>query len=96
MKLYKQSLVFTGKLQIQMLRCRDSIETYFRLLMTNAYVALQKRLTSFISATVEGQYTTFTRMYPDIVQRVPQHMIASYKGLTPETLSRVRKKMASK
>jgi CRP-like cAMP-binding protein len=71
-------------------------ETYMRLLMTNAYVALQKRLTSFISAPVEDQYTLFTRMYPNIVQRVPQHMIASYMGLTPETLSRVRKKIANK
>jgi CRP-like cAMP-binding protein len=71
-------------------------ETYMRLLMTNAYVALQKRLTSFISSPVEDQYTSFTRMYPNIVQRVPQHMIASYMGLTPETLSRVRKKITKK
>lgn len=71
-------------------------ETYMRLLMTNAYVALQKRLTSFISSPVEDQYTSFTRMYPNIVQRVPQHMIASYMGLTPETLSRVRKKLTNK
>lgn len=71
-------------------------ETYMRLLMTNAYVALQKRLTSFISSPVEDQYTSFTRMYRNIVQRVPQHMIASYMGLTPETLSRVRKKLTNK
>jgi CRP-like cAMP-binding protein len=71
-------------------------ETYMRHLMTNAYVALQKRLTSFISSPVEDQYTSFTRMYPNIVQRVPQHMIASYMGLTPETLSRVRKKLTNK
>jgi CRP-like cAMP-binding protein len=71
-------------------------ETYMRLLITNAYVALQKRLTSFISAPIEDQYITFGRMYPNIVQRVPQHMIASYMGLTPETLSRVRKKMVNK
>lgn len=80
----------------ELLTKEPKYETYFRLLMTNAYVALQKRLTSFISATVEDQYTTFTRMYPDIVQRVPQHMIASYMGLTPETLSRVRKKLTNK
>jgi len=80
----------------ELLQKEPKYETYIRLLMTNAYVALQKRLTSFISDPVEDQYTTFTRMYPDIVQRVPQHMIASYMGLTPETLSRVRKKMVSK
>lgn len=90
-------LVLIGKGAHEELLLREpKYETYMRLLMTNAYVALQKRLTSFISAPVEDQYTTFTRMYPDIVQRVPQHMIASYMGLTPETLSRVRKKIAGK
>jgi len=80
----------------ELLKKEPKYETYFRLLITNAYVALQKRLTCIISATAEDQYTTFTRMYPDIVQRVPQHMIASYMGLTPETLSRVRKKISKK
>lgn len=79
-----------------LLQTEPKYETYIRLLMTNAYVALQRRVTSFISAPVEDQYTSFTRMYPDIVQRVPQHMIASYMGLTPETLSRVRKKLITK
>lgn len=80
----------------ELLKTVPKYETYFRLLITNAYVALQKRLTRFMKATAEDQYTTFTRMYPDIVQRVPQHMIASYMGLTPETLSRVRKKISKK
>lgn len=39
----------------------------------------------------EEGYTYFTSLYLDISQRAPQHMIASYMGLTPETLSRVRK-----
>jgi len=80
----------------ELLRMQPKYETYMRLLITNAYVALQRRLTSIISAPSEEQYTTFTQIYPDIVQRVPQHMIASYLGLTPETLSRVRKRIVSK
>ena len=79
-----------------LLQKEPKYETYMRLLITNAYVALQMRLTSFISAPVEDQYTSFTAMYPDIVRRVPQHMIASYMGLTPETLSRVRRKIVSR
>lgn len=80
----------------ELLKKQPKYETYIRLLITNAYIALQRRLTSFITAPVGDQYSAFTRMYPDIVQRVPQHMIASYMGLTPETLSRVRKKLMNR
>lgn len=65
-------------------------ETYIRLQITGAYIALQRRLTSIISLPIEERYKNLTTLYPTIVQRVPQHMIASYMGLTPETLSRVR------
>lgn len=80
----------------ELLRKMPSYETYIRLQMTNAYIALQRRITAVISQTVEERYTAFTKLYPNIVQRVPQHMIASYLGLTPETLSRVRKKISLK
>jgi CRP-like cAMP-binding protein len=80
----------------ELLRTQPKYETYMRLLITNAYIALQRRLTSIISIPTEEQYTNFTQIYPDIVQRVPQHMIASYLGLTPETLSRIRKKIVNK
>lgn len=70
-------------------------ETYNRLQITGAYLAMQKRVNALISQTVEERYLGFMQLYPNIIQRVPQHMIASYMGLSPETLSRVRKKMAS-
>jgi CRP-like cAMP-binding protein len=69
-------------------------ESYIRTLLTGAYLAMQKRITSLISLSLEERYINFTSVYPDIVQRVPQHMIASYMGLKPETLSRLRRKMA--
>ena len=71
-------------------------ETYTRLNITGAYIAMQKRLTSIISSPLEERYANFTAIYPNIVQRVPQHMIASYMGLQPETLSRIRRKISSK
>lgn len=71
-------------------------ERYMRIQLTGAYIAMQRRLTSIISLPLDERYSALTAAYPDIVQRVPQHMIASYMGLTPETLSRVRKKMAKK
>ncbi len=80
----------------ELLQKLPKYETFTRLNITGAYLAMQRRLTSIISATLEERYATFTALYPDIVQRVPQHMIASYMGLTPETLSRVRQKMNRK
>jgi CRP-like cAMP-binding protein len=80
--------------QEEILRKVPKYETYYRLLVTGAYLALQKRVTSIISLSLEDRYLHFTKLYPDIIQRVPQHMVASYMGLTPETLSRIRKKIA--
>jgi CRP-like cAMP-binding protein len=71
-------------------------ETYIRLQITGAYLAMQRRLTSIISATTEERYAYFSLLYPETVQRVPQHMIASYMGLKPETLSRARKRLSEK
>lgn len=82
--------------QEELLRQLPKYETYMRLQLTGAYIAMQRRLTSIISSTLEERYAAFMTQYPNIAQRVPQHMIASYMGLTPETLSRVRKKIALK
>ena len=73
-----------------------SYEKYIRLQLTNAYIAMQRRITSIISSTLDERYAAFNSLYPDIVQRVPQHMIASYMGLTAETLSRVRRRTLKK
>ena len=79
-----------------LLKKMPKYETYTRLQVTGAYLAMQRRLTSIISLPLEERYTYVTALYPDILQRVPQHMIASYMGLTPETLSRVRKRLSQK
>ncbi|MGO1244996.1 MAG: Crp/Fnr family transcriptional regulator [Sphingobacterium sp.] len=54
-------------------------------------IATQKRITSSISFTAEKRYTDFVERHPYFVQRFPQHIIASYLGITKDTLSRVRK-----
>ncbi|RYY28107.1 MAG: Crp/Fnr family transcriptional regulator [Sphingobacteriaceae bacterium] len=74
----------------------DKYETYMRLLVTGAYLALQKRFNATVSHSPEEQYTSFISRYPEIAGRVPQHMIASYLGLTPETISRLRRKIATR
>ncbi|HET6225883.1 MAG TPA: Crp/Fnr family transcriptional regulator [Bacteroidia bacterium] len=57
---------------------------------------LQKRINLLIGATAEERYLDFIKSYPDLTQRVPQWMIASYLGITPESLSRVRKELVKK
>ncbi|GGG02829.1 Crp/Fnr family transcriptional regulator [Pontibacter amylolyticus] len=80
----------------ELLQTMPKYETFTRLNITGAYLAMQRRLTSIISSSVEERYQEFIALYPHIAQRVPQHMIASYMGLTPETLSRIRKRISSK
>ncbi|MCB0538026.1 MAG: Crp/Fnr family transcriptional regulator [Chitinophagales bacterium] len=58
--------------------------------------SLQKRITQLQSATAEERYLDFIKTYPDILLRVPQTMVASYLGITPESLSRIRKGLAEK
>ena len=48
-------------------------------------------LSCSLSASAEERYLEFLRVYPSIAQRVPQTMLASYLGMTPETVSRIRK-----
>jgi CRP-like cAMP-binding protein len=71
-------------------------ETYFRILITDAYIALQQRTINMISLPLDERYKAFTQMCQSIFQRVPQHMIASFMGLSPETLSRVRSRISNK
>lgn len=57
---------------------------------------MQKRLNSLLGYTAEKRYMDFIALYPNLMLRVPQWMIASYLGITPESLSRVRKELAQK
>ena len=61
---------------------------------SEAYIQLQRRMTSVISLSLEDRYKELIEDHPNIIQRLPQHMVASYMGLTPETLSRVRKRIS--
>ncbi|MUH34988.1 Crp/Fnr family transcriptional regulator [Zobellia amurskyensis] len=65
-------------------------------LLHNHIRHLQKRVNELLSASAEERYLQFVKMYPDILLRVPQTMVASYLGITPESLSRVRKGLADR
>jgi CRP-like cAMP-binding protein len=71
-------------------------ERYFRILLQNNLIATQKRLMSTLTESSEEKYTNLLGNYPGCLQRVPQHMIASYLGITRETLSRIRSQIATR
>ena len=64
-------------------------------LQKKVYV-FRRRIIQLLSASAEERYSSFVSTYPNLVQRVPQKMIASYLGITPESLSRVRKQLVGK
>lgn len=69
-------------------------ERFFRLILQANYVASQRRIMQSLSATAEERYLTFVKAYPAIFNRVPQKMIASYLGITPQSLSRIRRHLS--
>lgn len=64
-------------------------------IMKRLYV-LQKRIIMLMSASALERYEDFVKTYPDIIQRVPQRMIASFLGITPEALSKVKNQQFKK
>jgi CRP-like cAMP-binding protein len=59
-------------------------------------IATQKRIHAAISMTAEERYEDLVKTYPQFLQRFPQNMVASYLGVSPETLSRMRKNLAGR
>lgn len=70
------------------------LERFFRLLIERAYVSTQKRIVRNHSLTAKDRYILFLETYPEIAERVPQYMIASYLGITKEFLSQIRSQLA--
>lgn len=69
------------------------LETFFRYKIERAYVAGQRRVVDKNSLTVQENYFKFINNHPELEQRFPQYMIASFLGATPEFISKIRKKM---
>lgn len=67
----------------------------FRVLLENSYVRLQERLLQNISSTAEQRYQRFIEVYPHLINRLSQVQMASFLGITPEFLSRLRSRATS-
>ncbi|WP_267401892.1 MULTISPECIES: Crp/Fnr family transcriptional regulator [unclassified Chryseobacterium] len=73
--------------------CRElpEMEYFFRKKIEGAYAAFQKRLVSLLCNDAKERYEIFLQQYPMLIQRVPKSIIASYLGISRETLSRISK-----
>jgi CRP-like cAMP-binding protein len=80
----------------KMLEAVPKMERFFRLLLEGKYVATQRRINDTLTASAEERYLGFIRTYPALVQEIPQQDIASYLGITPQSLSRIRKELSHK
>jgi CRP-like cAMP-binding protein len=65
-------------------------------ILQRSFVVSQNRIHSSISLSAEEKYHDFLKKFPSIANRIPQHMIASYIGITPETLTRIRSNAVKK
>lgn len=73
-----------------------ALNIYFRILYQNAIISQSDRILNALSTTADERYLRFVKKYPTIENRVPQYLIASYLGITPEFLSKVKTRIAAK
>lgn len=86
-------LIRIHKSKIETLYSRiPKFERYFRILLQNRLLATQDRVNNHLSSPASERYIQFIAKYPEIEQRVPLKYIASYLGITPTYLSRLRRK----
>ena len=72
------------------------LETFFRKKLEGAFSSFQKRILSNLSQSAKERYTSFIHTYPNIEQSIKNYHVASYLGMTTESLSRVRKELVKK
>ena len=86
-------LILTRETKAELLYKVPKFEKIFRLLVQRHLASYQERHFEMIALSAQERYLIFLKKYPSITQRVPQHLIASYLGVSPEFLSKVRAKL---
>ena len=90
-------LLLSKSSEDELLEKIPKFERYFRILLQNSLIATQKRLVSSLSQTAEERYNELISVCPETLpHRIPQHMLASFLGITPETFSRIRRQLTLK
>ncbi|WP_435353244.1 Crp/Fnr family transcriptional regulator [Emticicia sp. SJ17W-69] len=89
-------LILTPIAKAAILNEIPSLERMFRLMVQRHLASYQDRLFGNIALSAEERYELFLHKYPNLPQRIPQHLIASYLGISAEFLSRIRKRKSKK
>lgn len=89
-------LLIEEKLIIALSQKDSAFNEFHNKLLHNHIRQLQKRINLLLGASAEERYFDFISTYPDVLLRVPQTLVASYLGIAPESLSRIRKELARK
>ncbi|MCW3090122.1 MAG: putative transcriptional regulator, Crp/Fnr family [Ferruginibacter sp.] len=89
-------LMLSPQTKEELLEKVPKLERVFRLMVQRNLAVLQSRLFKAIATSAQEKYIDFINRYPTIPQRVAQHYIASYLGISPEFLSKVRTKLSKK
>lgn len=79
----------------QLCEANPKFERFFRLAAQKSFAFAQQRILSNLGKTAEERFLEFQKQYPTIVKRVPQYALASYLGMSPEFLSKIRKRIVS-
>ena len=74
----------------------QKFEMFFRILVQNGYLSSLQRIAKSFSEDAEQRYLSLIKRQPDLPQRVPQYLVASYLGIKPQSLSRIRQKLIKK
>ena len=80
----------------ELLNACPKMEKFFRILIEANHVATNQRIVDSLSTTAEERYQKFIKTYPELFEQIPQNQIASYLGITPQSLSRIRKELVQK
>lgn len=100
----KQNIEALEKSELLLLSAKDlqqlyvdvpKFEKFGRLMAESAFLGIRQRSEMLENQTAEQRYITLIKERPKVIERIPQHYIASYLGIKPPSLSRIRKRMAS-
>lgn len=89
------TIIWTKTAWEEILHTSAALKLFNEQLLERAYMASQRRIFSLISSNAAEKYFEFQRTYPNVFSQVPLHMVASYLGISRETLSRIRKEYAN-